>query len=488
MTESTWWDEEFDVVVAGGGGAGLMTAVEAADRGASVLLVEKQPAPGGATAMAVGSITAAGTALQRAAGIEDDTENHFADLLAMVDASGRRDQVDLELSRLMVERAPAALQRLTELGVKFSGPHPETPHKIYRMHNVLPETPFIETLAQAAATRGVTIRTDTVIQELQQDESGAVSSICLRQGRGHQSRAVHVRRGVVLATGDFSANDELARAHGRPPAISAIDPLRSYATGDGIVLAMALGAAAVGLNRSGGPNFRTVLPPYCAPERSLLREGGVLINRLGRRYTNELETPELSTNEQPGKTAHLVFDSRLAARVATADEDSSVHSRDGWYRKQKLFLSTFPGVAYGYLDDYRTPTEYFFEADSLDGLARKLDLDPAAFTESIGAFNRAAAGQHEDEFGRKQAGTGVATPPFYAIGPIKPFNIFSAGGLTVDSDMHVLDQQGRPIPHLYAAGVNAEGGVFLGGHGHHLAWAFGTGMIAGANAAAEAIR
>jgi len=54
--------------------------------------------------------------------------------------------------------------------------------------------------------------------------------------------------------------------------------------------------------------------------------------------------------------------------------------------------------------------------------------------------------------------------------------------------MHVLDQQGRPIPHLYAAGVNAEAGVFLGGHGHHLAWAFGTGMIAGANAAAEAIR
>jgi fumarate reductase flavoprotein subunit len=69
------------------------------------------------------------------------------------------------------------------------------------------------------------------------------------------------------------------------------------------------------------------------------------------------------------------------------------------------------------------------------------------------------------------------------MGPVKPVIIFSAGGLSVDREMRVLDEQGRAIPGLYAAGANAEAGVFLGGHGHHLAWAFGTGMIAGRNAA-----
>ena len=68
-TASTCWDEECDVVAGGGGAARLMAAVEAAAGGASVLLVEKQPGVGaGAIAMLIGSISAAGTALQRAAG------------------------------------------------------------------------------------------------------------------------------------------------------------------------------------------------------------------------------------------------------------------------------------------------------------------------------------------------------------------------------------------------------------------------------------
>jgi predicted oxidoreductase len=94
----------------------------------------------------------------------------------------------------------------------------------------------------------------------------------------------------------------------------------------------------------------------------------------------------------------------------------------------------------------------------------------------------------KDALGREPAGPGVEASPFYAIGPIKLFNIFSAGGLRVGCEMHVLDEQGQPIPHLFAAGVNGESGVFLGGHGHHLAWAFGTGMIAGRNAASEEAR
>jgi fumarate reductase flavoprotein subunit len=174
MAEAKWWDEEYDVLVAGGGGGGLMAAIEAAELGSKVLLVEKQPGVGGATAMAVGSFAASGTALQAALGIEDTVEAHFEDFLKFIPASRSLEEFDLDLMHLLCEAAPAALERLTELGVKFSGPHPEPPHRVYRMHNVVPDTTsMIDTLTQRAQEKGVTVRTETTIQEFHREDDGA---------------------------------------------------------------------------------------------------------------------------------------------------------------------------------------------------------------------------------------------------------------------------------------------------------------------------
>lgn len=485
MTSSEWWDDEFDVVVVGGGGAGFMAAVEAADAGATVLLIEKQPGGGGATAMSVGSLTAAGTPQQAKAGIEDTVDAHYEDLMAMMKASampGR--EYDRDLSRLMVEVAPKALARLMELGLEFSGPHPEPPHTVYRMHNVLPGSDaYIDTLSDAAAARGVVVRTETSVQELQREPDGSVSAVGIRHVRSHQTRAVKVNRAVVLAAGDFSANDELARANGRPPELSAIDPIRSYATGDGLLVATAIGAAAIGLERGGGAGYRTVLPPYCAPNHELFPEGAILVNRDGKRFANELVNSALAANEQPGKIAFLIFDGRTAGRIAVADDDTP-GSRDGWYRKDKLYLCTFPGVAYAYLDDLLQKTDYLVKAASIDELAERIGVPAETLAQTVREYNSVRPGD-KDALGRVRGEHGLDAPPFYAFGPVKPVNVFSGGGLRVDREMRVLDEQGKPIPRLYACGANAEAVPFLGGHGHHLAWAFGTGQIAGKNAAGE---
>lgn len=480
-----WWDEAYDVVVVGGGGAGLMAAVEAATRGAEVLLIEKRAEPGGgATGMSVGSITAAGTAQQRAAGIDDDVDAHFRTVHEMAAAYPGMTW-DLALSRLMVEWAPRAVARLTALGVQFSGPHPEVPHPVYRMVNAVPgSAAYIEVLTRAAHDAGVTIRTDTTVDEIQRSDAGAVSMLAVRHVRSAQPRAVLARRAVVLAAGDFSGNDELGKTYGRPPEVSAIPPLQLNATGDGHQLGLSLGAAAVAMERTGFPNFRTVLAPYVEPDRSLFVEGAILVNLDGCRFANELGRAELATDHQRGHMAYVVFDSRVADRIATAGEDSP-RSRDGWYRNNKVFMSTFPGVAYAYLDDFRQHTGYLFEAATSSELAAKLTLPPGQLERTLETFNAAARGDCGDAFGRDILGPGVGVPPFYAVGPIRPILVFSGGGLRIDHEMHVLDEAGRPIPHLYACGSNAEAGVFLGGHGHHLAWAFGTGLIAGHNATAE---
>jgi fumarate reductase flavoprotein subunit len=480
-----WWDEEWDVVVAGGGGAGLMAAIAAAKFGAAVLLLEKQPGLGGATAMAVGTISAAGTQLQEAAGVRDDVETHFRDYMEFRSPGTNPEDYDLELTRLLIERSPETLRRLMEMGISYTGPHPEPPHTVRRMHNALPDSGvYIETLERHALEAGVKIRLETTIQELERDEDGNVSRLVTRQVRRHEFKAVRARRGVVLATGYFAANDELARAHGRPAEISEIEPSLESATGDGIVLATALGAATAGMGSGDKPSFRTAMPPYVRPEPVLFVEGAVLVNAEGRRFTNELDAPELATSRQPRGTAFIIFDARLAARVATAAEDSP-GTRDGWLRNGKLFLSTFPGIAYAYLDDFRERTDYFYEADTLAGLAGKLRIPAAALEEDMRHTAEAAASGRPDPHGRAPAGQGVAKPPFYAIGPLRP-NIGSSGGLKIDRDMRVIDVEGKAIPHLYAAGINGASNTLIAGHGHALSWAFTSGHIAGENAASEA--
>ena len=80
----------------------------------------------------------------------------------------------------------------------------------------------------------------------------------------------------------------------------------------------------------------------------------------------------------------------------------------------------------------------------------------------------------------------LSTGPFYALGPAISWIVFSEGGLKIDKDFRVLNQQNEPIEGLYAAGSAGQGGVLLEGHGHHLAWAFTSGRLAGRKAAIAA--
>jgi succinate dehydrogenase/fumarate reductase flavoprotein subunit len=76
-------------------------------------------------------------------------------------------------------------------------------------------------------------------------------------------------------------------------------------------------------------------------------------------------------------------------------------------------------------------------------------------------------------------------PPFYALGPVKSYIVFTDGGLKVTERLEVARADGTVIPGLYAAGSAGQGGLLLEGHGHHLGWAFISGRIAGKNAAFE---
>jgi fumarate reductase flavoprotein subunit len=139
------------------------------------------------------------------------------------------------------------------------------------------------------------------------------------------------------------------------------------------------------------------------------------------------------------------------------------------------FISTAPGVAYAYVDDYRRNRADIFNAGTtLDELASKLAMPAAALAETLRAHN-ASAGN------RPKLGDG----PYVALGPLRAVFVHAEGGLAVDHEHRVLNADDKPIAGLYAAGSTGQGGLLLKGHGHHLGWAFASGRRAGRNAAME---
>jgi len=490
---------EADVIVVGAGGAGLAAASEAARLNRSVIVLEKNPQTGGTTSWSVGSVTATNTPHQKRAGIQDSPQAHFEDLALHAGALAPRD--NLALRRILVDNTTDMLEWLMRLGVVFVGPMPEPPHRYPRMHNVVPNSKsFAYHLTRHCFEVGVDIRVNTAIERLI-EENGRVSGVEARTAHGlpHVFRA---RGGVVLASGDYAGAQDL-KARFASVDVADVEAVNPSATGDGHRMALALGATVVNGDIVRGPimrfvpptrpNFIQRLPPAKAvaqaiawsmnvlpqrilrpflmsflttalgPSPDLFKEGAILVNNRGERFTDEIAQPAHSVAKQPERYAYIVFDDALAEKF------------EAW----PYFVSTAPGVAYAYLKDYRrNRRDIYHQADTLAGLAESMRVPPGSLAAAIERYNGAERG----------ARPVLARKPYYALGPVKSYVVFTDGGLNVSERLEVLRGDGSVVPGLYAAGSAGQGGLLLEGHGHHLGWAFISGRIAGRNAALDVTR
>ena len=478
----------YDVIVIGGGGAGLAASCAAASLGRSVLLLEKNKQLGGSTSWSVGSVSATNTPHQRKLGIKDSPLFHWEDYALFSGKEVFNDNLDL--AKIMIDEAPQTFDWLLSCGIRFVGPMPESPHRFPRMHNVVPNSKaFAKRLSIQCNKLGVDTKLGVRIQSLIKINDKIVGVLGFDKfGKLNIWKA---NGGVVLAAGDFSASAEL-KSKFADPSLAKVDPVNPTSTGDGIQLGLMAGGCLVNGGHLRGPFMRFVPPrkqhwlqalpthpfitnliafayrtlpaqllrPFLmrfvttalAPDAGLWKHGAILVNKYGHKISGDYSQMQISVSKEPEGLAYIIFGKKIAND----------------FSKWPNFISTAPGVAYAYIKDYKnTRPDLYFESKDIVDLAEKLDISEINLRKSLEGHDFSHNG------------------PLYALGPAKAYVVFTNGGLMVSSGMNVLDSLGNSIKGLFAAGSNGQGGMLLEGHGHHLLWAFVSGRIAGKNAAFE---
>ncbi|MEV5412250.1 FAD-dependent oxidoreductase [Thermopolyspora sp. NPDC052614] len=453
--------ERFDVAVVGGGLAGASAAATAAERGASVLLLEKNPTPGGSTVLSSGLNAYAGTDEQAAAGVTDDVELLRRDLL---EVGGHRN--DTALVDAYCREQLATYRWLRGHGVVFGAPLAASGQSVPRSHPV-DTAAMVEALLRVATSRGAEVRYRWAARRLEVtgDRVSGLRAID-RDGAEHLVRA----GAVVLATGGFSRSPALLNRFA-PRMAKAVKAGGTGNTGDGLLMACKLGAGLADL-----PYIKATFGvfPWPSPAEEghgllAVYKGAIAVNGHGERFTDE-SLPYKQIGDaclaQPEGIAFQIFDAPV---LATSTPDVPIYNFE-------------PRLRGGLIQ----------RADTLEELADLLGIPGDRLRATVGDYNARIAAGEPDRFGRRTLSGGVGerrpivTPPFYGY-PCTAVMLATYAGVTVDAETRVLDVFGDPIPGLYAAG-EVTGGFHGAGYvtGTSLGKSAIFGRIAGITAYQEA--
>jgi fumarate reductase flavoprotein subunit len=436
---------DVDVLVAGAGAAGLAAALAAAQRGATVVLVDANPAfrDGCNTVQSTSMIPAGGSRWQRAAGVADTPERFHADVLRKTGG-----QADRTVASALTRVAPALVEWLAddcgvplELVTDFDYPGHSRP----RCHSVPDRsgrTLHQRLLAAASADERIELVVPRRLAGVTLDDGGAAAELAAPDGRVEPVRA----GAVVLATSGFGAAPELVRRH-LPEIADGLYFGGDGAVGDALAIGESLGADVGCLDAYQG-HGSVAVPHGVLMTWAAIMHGGVLVNARGERFGDEsagYSEFARAVLDQPGAEAWMVFDERIADACRSFADF-----------RRALEAGAVRGAA------------------GIDELARLVGAPSAALARTL-----AQAGPG-DRFGRTSWEQPLS-PPYRAV-RVTGALFHTQGGLRVDAHAAVL-RGGRPIRGLYAAGGAAVG---MSGHGaagylagNGLLAALGLGMIAG---------
>jgi fumarate reductase flavoprotein subunit len=444
-----------DVLVIGAGACGLVAALRAAEGGADVIVVERDRSPAGSTSMSSGFIPAPATRFQAALGIQDSTGQFAADIQKK--AGNEADPAIVEL--VTTEIGPTLEWLADKHGFEwlvltdFLYPG----HTANRMHAVPEKTGagLMARLLSAVEAAGIPIVADAHATTLFSEQDGTIAGIEIERPDGACER---IGCGaLVLACNGYGGNSALVQRN-IPAMADALYYGHPGNEGDAVLWGEALGAATRHMGACQG-HGSLAHPHGILITWALMMEGGIQVNALGERFSNEhhgYSEQAVAVLDQPERLAWDVYDARL----------------------HELGL-TFP--------DYRDAVAAgaIVSAGSVADLAERMKVPADALSATLADVGRYRRGETEDPFGRDFTGQLDLTAPYFAV-KVTGALFHTQGGLVIDRSARVLKPDGARFPNLYAGGGAACGvsGARIEGYlsGNGLLSAIALGSIAGRSA------
>ena len=449
--------KDCDVVVVGGGGAGFAAAVTAKEAGANVILLEKLGQVGGNTLISGGEYAAPVNEIQEKEGIQDSKKLFEEDVEK---AGGKK-----ELIEVLADKATDGAHWLRDdIGVEwldslmFFGGHSVKRSFIPKNHT---GNELISKYKKKAEELGIEVLTNTDVKEILTKDG----VVCGVKAEGSDKDLVVNAKSVVIASGGFGANAEMCYKYDKEIDEHVLSTNSPGATGDGILMAEAIGADTVDMDK-------IQLYPICDVETGKLLYcgdtrlvgGALLVNKEGKRFVEELDTRRaisMAIKEQTDYVGYLIWDEKSNEKTGTMksnpEEAKSLFDRDLMYK-----------------------------ADTIEELADHFGIDKDALLETVKNFNENSKKEEDPEFNLRMLGWTIDEGPYYML-KAAPAVHHTMGGLVINPNAEVQTKEGKTIEGLYAAG-EVTGGIHGSNRLGSVAMADITvfGRIAGENAAKHA--
>lgn len=489
------WDAEYDVVVAGFGAAGGVSAITAADAGAKVLLLEKAPEG-----------EAGGNSRYAAQIILTPTDREGAITYFKAMRGGYDNQSD-EVIELIVDGAMAIPQWLVEMGAdesKFLNypliEYPELPGA-EAINTTEIDGEFWTSKFWSLIFSNVTKRENIdvwysapAVHLIQDPATKIIHGVQVEQNG--QTLNVRAKNGVVMAVGGFENNEDMIENYTQMP--ECYSKAARFNTGDGVKMAIEVGADLWHMSTLSGPDINFVNPEtklapgynaICASEglnmfTGFAQDALMVVGGDGTRFIDETTAPSHGHVNN-----HGTWVSQQIPNNSWAVWDST--------NTRSAYLSFSEG------NKEEIEKGWIITADTLEELAEKMNVPVMNFLMTVQRYNGFCEAGFDADFGVSTAtpevaadGTisvapigghpeylkPIAVGPFYAM-PLKPTFTNTQGGARRNTECEVLDVAGNPIPHLYSAGEFGSFYCDIYNGGGNLAECVFSGRIAGANAA-----
>ena len=416
------YDTSADLIVVGGGAAGMTAAVTAHDAGLKVILLEKSGTLGGNTPAAANGVNAANAKAQLADPAYIAAE---ASVAGLVNLQSQNELARENLVRAFAENSGEVIDWLSDMGVAFTVDiQKDDRNPVQNFYMLKAEadgsTGITMTNAVKAALtdRGITVYTGMDATGLVKVEEGVVTGhitgVIATDANGNQ--VTFTGRAVLLATGGFGHNPELL-AEADPKLANATTDEIAPTSGEGLIMARAVGAKAVDLQYI--QTFPVVMEGYGMVTPNKLPGGfgvnAVIVNKDAQRFTAEGFEIGDAILAQPEGAAYMIF------------------------REDQISEPMQNIINAGYVAS----------ADTAKELGEALGLDGDALQATVDAYNADVADGADDAFGKRE--------PLPLEGKLYGFKYgvgahYFMGGILIDEFTHVLDEDEAPIPGLYAAG------------------------------------